>query len=205
MTAIDGQSLPKNPLILFTAWYEEAKQTYTKLEEANAMILVTVSLYHSQPTGRVVLLKDFSADGFTFYTNYESRKAQELQANPRACLLFHWFALQKQVRIEGEVVHVSREASIAYFATRPRSSQLAAHASAQSSVIISREQLMDRYLESEEQFIGKTVPCPSNWGGYQLQPNYMEFWQGQEHRLHDRIAYANKNPGSDWTYQRLAP
>jgi pyridoxamine 5'-phosphate oxidase len=152
----------------------------------------------------MVLLKDVSQDGFVFYTNYESRKGQELAANPRAALVFYWPQLERQVRITGAVVKTSRSESEAYFYTRPRGSQLAAWASGQSCVIPDRDVLEARVKELEAKYAGASVPLPPNWGGYRLHPESIEFWQGKPNRLHDRLRYS-PGPGGGWKIERLAP
>jgi pyridoxamine 5'-phosphate oxidase len=156
------------------------------------------------PNARTVLLKGFDEHGFTFFTNYESRKGVELTANPRATVLFTWLELQRQIRIEGVVEKISREASLAYFQSRPRENQIGAWASPQSRIIESREVLVQREMEMEEKFAGlEKLPLPDFWGGYLLRPVVMEFWQGRMSRLHDRILYSRD--GNDWRIERLAP
>lgn len=156
------------------------------------------------PSARTVLLKGYDEHGFVFFTNYESRKGQELALNPHATLLFTWLELQRQIRIEGEVEKISREASLAYFQSRPRESQIGAWASPQSSVIAGREVLEQREMEMEEKFAGlDKLPLPDYWGGYLLRPVALEFWQGRMSRLHDRILYTRTD--HEWLIQRLAP
>ena len=156
-----------------------------------------------EPDARIVLLKSFDDSGFVFYTNYQSRKGKELGDNPRACLLFYWSQLWRQVRIEGRVTKVSDEESDAYFQSRPLGSKLGAWASNQSDVIASRETLESRFAELQKRF-GDNVPRPPHWGGYRVKPAAIEFWQGQENRLHDRLRYRLQENGS-WVIERLGP
>lgn len=156
-----------------------------------------------QPTARIVLLKGFDDQGFVFYTNYESRKGLELAENPKACLLFYWSPLWRQVRIEGEIEKVSAEESDQYFHSRPLGSKIGAWASDQSSAIESRAVVEQRFEEFGFKF-GDNVPRPTHWGGYRLKPKLIEFWQGQENRLHDRLRYSLQANGS-WLIERLAP
>ncbi|MDX1675634.1 MAG: pyridoxamine 5'-phosphate oxidase, partial [Longimicrobiales bacterium] len=157
------------------------------------------------PSSRQVLLKEWGPDqGFVFYTNYDSRKAAELDANPRAALLFHWPTLHRQIRIEGRTERVGQEQSEAYFRTRARGSQIAAWASRQSAELESREVLESRFRDREEEFDGRDVPLPPFWGGYRVSPERIEFWQGRANRMHDRILY-RKTPGGDWEVARLSP
>jgi pyridoxamine 5'-phosphate oxidase len=156
-----------------------------------------------EPDARIVLLKSFDDRGFVFYTNYQSRKAKELSDNPRACLLFYWPQLWRQVRIEGTVEKVSDEESDKYFQSRPLGSKLGAWTSNQSEVIESREVLEARFAELQERF-RDNVPRPPHWGGYRVKPNAIEFWQGQENRLHDRLRYRLQKDGT-WAIERLAP
>ena len=156
----------------------------------------------AQPSARVVLLKSFDDSGFVFYTNYLSRKAKELNENPQACLLFYWPQVWRQVRIEGTVEKVSAEESEKYFQRRPLGSKLGAWASNQSDVIDSRETLEERFVELQKRF-GENVPRPTHWGGYRLKPNAIEFWQGRENRLHDRLRYRLQD--GVWLIERLGP
>jgi pyridoxamine 5'-phosphate oxidase len=155
------------------------------------------------PAARTVLLKAFDAQGFVFYTNYESQKGKDLAANPRATLLFCWLALERQVRIDGNVARVSREESEAYFHSRPIGSQYGAWASRQSSVVENREALDAKLREVEQQYAGQTVPLPPYWGGYRVTPTMFEFWQGRENRMHDRLRY--RRNGDGWKIERLSP
>ena len=181
-------------------WFAEAQELEQPLPEG--MILATVGA-DGRPSQRTVLLKQFDQRGFSFFTNYHSRKARELETNSQAALLFWWRNLQRQVRIEGPVTLVDPVESDEYFATRPRGSQLSAWASAQSEVIASREVLTRRMEELEKEYEGQPVPRPPHWGGYCLTPDRIEFWQGQLDRLHDRFLYRRETGG--WKVERLAP
>ncbi|MDN5863337.1 MAG: pyridoxamine 5'-phosphate oxidase [Salinisphaera sp.] len=197
---LEDDKAPADPMALFAAWFEQAGQA--GLVEPTAMALATADPL-GQPSVRTVLLKGFDAAGFRFYTNYHSRKGRELLTNPRAALLFWWDVLERQVRIEGSVTTLDEAESDAYFAARPRGSQLGACASPQSQVIMSRDALEKAYGRAQEQFRDRSVPRPPNWGGYLLAPQRMEFWQGRSNRLHDRLAY--RRDGETWQRQRLAP
>lgn len=194
------EDCPEFPFPLFARWFDEA--VAAGLPEPTAMTLATASA-EGRPSARTVLLKAFDEAGFVFYTNYTSRKARELEANPVAALLFHWATLQRQVRIEGAVARVSRAESAAYFCTRPRGSQIGAWASRQSQEISQRSELERRVAEVEARFAGREVDLPDFWGGYRVTPIAIEFWQGGGYRLHDRILYTKR--GADWELARLAP
>ncbi len=195
------QDLPENPFSLFSSWFEDAKASEIIL--VNAMTLSTVGL-DGKPASRTVLLKDVENEAFVFFTNYQSQKGKELQKVPAASLLFSWVPLERQVRIDGPVEKVSAAESDAYFATRPRGSQLGAWASPQSEIIADRTAL-DRAVEKAEyQYANHPVPRPPHWGGYRVVPDAIEFWQGQASRLHDRIRY-KKDRNSHWIFERLAP
>lgn len=197
---LDVADVVRDPIAQFRAWFDETVEA--KLPMVNAMTLATVA-GDGAPSARIVLLKDVDERGFVFYTDYESRKAQELAANPRAALLFYWIELERVVRIEGAIEKTSAAESDAYFATRPLGSRLAATASPQSAVIGDRRVLEERYAEAEKRY-GSTPPRPSNWGGYRVIPDAVEFWQGRANRLHDRLLY-RMQAGGAWDIVRLAP
>ncbi|MBP0630011.1 MULTISPECIES: pyridoxamine 5'-phosphate oxidase [unclassified Cupriavidus] len=189
-----------DPMSQFKRWFDEA--VTAKLPEPNAMTLATVSA-DGQPSARIVLLKGIDDRGFTFFTNYESRKGLDLAANPRAALLFHWVQLERQVRVEGIVEKVADDESDAYFASRPLGSRVGAWASEQSREVPGRDVLEQRELEYRSKF-GDNPPRPPHWGGYRLVPTALEFWQGRPSRLHDRIVY-RVHPGGAWQIVRLSP
>jgi pyridoxamine 5'-phosphate oxidase len=184
----------------FGRWFEQA--THAGLLEPSAMTLATATP-DGHPSARMVLLRGFDQRGFCFYTNYESRKAAELAANPRAALVFWWDALERQVRIEGRVEPTSRAESEAYFTSRPPGSQLSAAASPQSRVIDDRATLERRVTELATSLSDGQLPLPDFWGGYRLTPEVVEFWQGRPNRLHDRLRY--RRAGDAWVIERLAP
>ncbi len=193
--------LSSDPIIQFERWYQDAERA--GLDEPNSMILATADV-QGQPSARVVLLKGFSPEGFIFYTNYVSRKGQELAANPQAALLFFWKEMERQVRIEGNVAKISEAESISYFHSRPRGSQISAWASPQSQEI-KEHYLKDKRVEVEKRFKDiDPIPLPHHWGGYILKPATIEFWQGRENRYHDRYRYTMSDDAS-WSYTRLAP
>ena len=189
-----------NPFEQFKIWFKQSQEA--EVPEPNAMFLSTAGL-DGRISGRIVLLKSVSEQGFSFYTNYLSHKGQDLLIHPKAALTFFWVELERQIRIEGEVKKLSTEESQAYFAVRPRASQLGAWVSKQSSRIESRDFLENRFKELEAEYEGKEVPMPDYWGGYELIPSYFEFWQGRPSRLHDRVIY-ELNDGK-WEIGRLAP
>ena len=199
MTLAETDAGP-DPLVLFGRWYEAAIESGTPLPEA--MTLATASP-DGRPSARMVLLKGFGDDGFVFYTNYSSRKAEELDANPRAALAFHWPSLERQVRIEGRVERTSEEDAAAYFSTRPRDSRIGAWASPQSRTVASRSELEEMARRADREFRGGEVPLPPFWGGYRVIPDAIEFWQGRPGRLHDRLLYERRTDG--WKRTRLAP
>jgi pyridoxamine 5'-phosphate oxidase len=192
--------LAPDPHTMFERWLGEAVDA--PLHEPNAMVVSTVSA-EGQPSSRMVLLKAVDERGFVFYTNYESRKADELSANSHASLLFPWHDLQRQVRVQGHAEKVTQQESEAYFASRPRGSQLGAWASPQSSVVASREELEALLRETESRFEGHDVPLPDTWGGFRVVPETVEFWQGRHGRMHDRLVYRRTAEG--WEVVRLAP
>ena len=189
-----------DPVAQFAQWYEHAQAAVKLLPDAVALATATRA---GQPSLRVVLLKSFDGHGFVFFTNYRSRKGRELARNPQATLLFHWVELARQVRIEGRVEKLPVRESDAYFATRPRGSQLAAWASPQSAVIAGRGPLERRVAAFARKY-PDGVPRPPHWGGYRLVPEAFEFWQGGEDRLHDRVLY-RRTRGGRWRIERLAP
>jgi pyridoxamine 5'-phosphate oxidase len=193
--------LSRDPFEQFSLWFEQARAA--GVLEPNAMSLATADA-DGAPNCRIVLLKAFDARGFVFYTNAESRKGEELQANPRAALLFYWPELERQIRISGGVHPVSREEAEAYFATRPPGHQLGAWASRQSSVVSSRDTLHVEMQAAEERFGESPAPLPPWWGGYRVRAERMEFWQGRLDRLHDRLQYVLQ-PDGTWIVERLSP
>ena len=190
----------EEPVELFRRWFDEALAA--NLNEPNAMTLATATP-DGRPSARVVLLKGFDERGFVFYTNYEGRKARELEANPRCALVFYWGELERQVRVEGRAGRIPGEESDAYFAERPRGSQLGALASEQSRPVRDRGALEDRLRKLEAEYEGREVPRPPFWGGYRVEPESMEFWQGRENRLHDRLRYHLLD--GVWRRERLQP
>lgn len=195
------EDLDADPIVQFRCWLEDALATDPL--EPTAMVLATVG-EDGQPSARVVLLKGCDERGFVFYTNYESRKGQELARHPKAALTFFWPVLDRQVRIEGAVEKTERAESEAYFRSRPPASRLGAWASRQSAVLPSREALEEAVREATERFADGDIPLPDFWGGYLLRPAAIEFWQGRESRLHDRFRY-ERQPGRGWTISRLSP
>ena len=200
MPALTENAVERDPIAQFAKWFDEACATIKPLPHAVALATATRS---GRPSVRMVLMKDFSAAGFVFYTNYRSRKARELAGSRGASLLFYWGSLERQVRIDGRVAKVPRRESDAYFATRPRGSQLSAWASLQSETLPGRAALEQRYAAAAARHAG-AVPRPPYWGGYRLVPDVIEFWQGRADRLHDRIVYRRTRNGR-WQIERLAP
>jgi pyridoxamine 5'-phosphate oxidase len=196
---LESNLLPNNPFELFDGWYKVALDKVDK--DPNAMILSTYA--NGTPRGRVVLLKLLDDKGFTYFTNYESNKAKETDAHSKASLTFFWSALERQVRVEGVIERVSEEESDDYFLNRPLGSRLGAWASPQSREIKDRAELVERLKSVEQEFDGKEVVRPKNWGGLRLVPTYFEFWQGQPNRLHDRVIFEKIDNG--WVKKRLAP
>lgn len=197
---LKDDNLEKDPLRLFNKWFEQA--LHAEIMDVNAMTLATATA-DGRPSARTVLLKSFDEKGFTFYTNYDSRKGEELKSNPRAALLFFWKELERQVRIEGNVVISSEEESDEYFASRALESRISAVISPQSKIIPSRRYLEDKWVDYLKQVEQNGIERPSFWGGFRLVPEKIEFWQGRPNRLHDRILYTTK--GSGWEISRLAP
>ena len=197
---LDVKDVSESPVDQFQNWFNEA--CAVKIYEPYAAILATANL-QGHPSARIVLVKAFSEKGFDFFTNYESRKGLELKENPFAAITFYWPELERQVRIEGRVQMLSSEESDNYFESRPVGSRLGAWASPQSQIITNRSWLEENHKDIREKFKHGIVPRPKNWGGYRLSPNMIEFWQGRQNRLHDRVAYFFEN--NNWNIKRLAP
>jgi pyridoxamine 5'-phosphate oxidase len=198
---LDEGKVPANPIGFFRRWFNEAIASGSRLPDSMTLATATKD---GKPSARMVLLKGVENDGFVFYTNYNSRKAKELDENPRAALVLYWTQLDRQVRIEGNVERTSDAESDEYFSTRPRESQLGALASPQSEVIENRDVLEETFRRLDEQYRNQPVERPAHWGGYRLKPELIEFWQNREGRLHDRILYERQSDGA-WTINRLAP
>jgi pyridoxamine 5'-phosphate oxidase len=201
MARLLERDVDPDPLRQFTLWFDEARAAGVFEPEAMALATATPE---GAPSARMVLLKGFDERGFVFFTNYGSRKADELESNPRAALLFHWKAIGRQVRIEGSVERVSAEETAAYVRTRGRASQLGALASPQSREIASREELEALVAEVEQRYRDAELPIPDSWGGYRVDPQVYELWQHGEARLHDRLRYRRGARG-EWVLERLAP
>ena len=200
-TGLSEKDASSNPIELFLLWLADAAKNPIIIE-ANAMVLSTI--HEGGPISRTVLLKDIDADGLTFFTNYQSRKARDLESNPKLSLLFPWYPMERQVIITGNATKVSGEESDSYFATRPWSSQIGAWSSNQSDELDSRESLEKRWREFAEKYPeGSNVPRPPHWGGYRVIPDTFEFWQGRYSRLHDRLRYSRVN--NEWEIRRLFP
>ena len=191
-----------DPVEQFRRWFDEARAAGLYLPDA--AVLATAGA-GGAPDARVVALRGLDERGFVFFTSYESAKAADLDANPRAALVFHWNDLERQVRVRGPVVRLARPESEAYFRNRPRASRIAAWASPQSRVLESREALEERFEEAERRFRGEEIPSPPGWGGYRLAPHQVEFWQGRPRRLHDRLRYVRPSSDDPWRVERLAP
>ena len=198
---LDESSCPSTPFPLFKVWFKEAEDS-GKFSNPSAMTLCTASK-DGIPSARVVLLKNYSEEGFGFFTNIRSAKAKDLAENPNAALVFYWQHFERQVRITGEVKKLSIFKAIEYFATRPRGSQIGAWASPQSTTIANREALENKYQLWKKKLTMVSIPKPMEWGGYLIVPKQIEFWQGREFRLHDRILYSKNTNG--WQIERLAP
>ena len=202
------ETLPQDPFAAFAEWLKAASENPV-IVEANAMVLTTIGADSSGADSlstRTVLLKDISGGGFTFFTNYSSRKGHALELNSQVALLFPWYAMERQVSITGIAEKIARQESEDYFATRPWSSQIGAWASAQSAPLASRAELEERFAGAAAKWPeGTTVPCPPHWGGYRVIPITIEFWQGRYSRLHDRLRYERANTNSDWELHRYYP
>lgn len=200
LASLSEHEVANDPFTQFGTWFEQAMKA--EVPELNAMSLSTVNA-EGRPSSRIVLIKDFDQRGFTWFTNYDSKKGHDLADNPQAALLFFWSALERQVRIEGRIEKISAEENDTYFHSRPLGSRQSALASAQSQEIASRAELEQKLSEVVEQF-GEQPPRPEHWGGYRLIPDMLEFWQGRSSRLHDRIVYRKQEDGS-WKTVRLQP
>jgi pyridoxamine 5'-phosphate oxidase len=199
---LDEADVSLDPIVEFARWFAEAQDA--KVPDPNAMTLATATT-DGTPSARVVLLKAFDERGFVFFTDYRSRKGAELEANPRAAMVFYWSELDRQVRITGDVAPTSREESETYFRTRPLGSRLGAWTSHQSRVIPGRAALEADLRKVQARFPDGDVPLPPYWGGYRVVPDEIEFWQGRESRLHDRIRYVREGGGKGWRVERLSP
>ena len=198
---LSEEDLHDDPLLQFKKWFQQSFDA--GVLEPNAGVLATAT-QSGRTSARTCLLKGVDKRGFTFFTNYQSRKGRELAENPQASFVFPWFALERQVIVSGAVTKLGREESEAYFEVRPRGSRLGAWASQQSAVIPNRRELEERLRQLEMMYSGEDIPTPPNWGGYLLTPDEIEFWQGRANRLHDRLQYV-KNERGEWRIQRLAP
>ena len=200
LEGLDEKTIDRDPIKQFQLWFNDAIAAGLPLPEAMTLATATPD---GKPSARMVLLKQVDHDGFVFFTNYRSAKAEQLDANPYAALVFYWAQLDRQVRVEGSVVRTSAQESCDYFKTRPRESQIGAWASAQSQAIASRDVLEQRAQELEALYGDREIDCPEYWGGYRLKPERIEFWKSRVGRLHDRILYQRNATG--WSITRLAP
>jgi len=202
LKTLEERHADKNPFRQFSAWFDEAVEDYG--EHANAMVLATTD-EEGKPAARVVLLKDFSGQGFVFYTNSLSRKGSHISFNPNVALLFYWPRQERQIRVEGQAGMISQKESDEYFRSRPEGSKISAVISPQSEIIPGREYLEKRFADAEAGFRNKKIPRPEFWNGYIVVPEYFEFWQGRENRLHDRLIYSYDIMNTSWVLKRLAP
>jgi pyridoxamine 5'-phosphate oxidase len=201
LASLTEEDTYEDPILQFQKWFKEAVES--GIDDVNAMSLATVGS-QNKPHNRIVLLKGLENEKFIFFTNYQSYKGREMEANPNVALNFYWVALQRQVRIEGTIAKISAEDSATYFHSRPIESQLGAWASHQSEPLFARQDLENRYTELQKQYEGKEIPCPPHWGGYEVSPILIEFWQGRLSRMHDRICYS-KLSNESWIRTRLNP
>ena len=201
LQSLSENDIETDPILQFNKWWNQAIES--NIEEVNAMTLATVNK-EGMPSARIVLLKGFDSNGFVFFTNYLSKKGTDLEINPKACIVFFWKELERQVRVEGIVNKINESESDDYFQSRPNISKIGAWASPQSQEITSRESLENKFKEYESEFKDGNIKRPDHWGGYRLNPNKIEFWQGRPGRLHDRIEYA-KSGENNWKVVRLAP
>lgn len=199
---LSRSDLAKDPMVQFTHWFEQAQQT--DIPDSTAMILATVN-GNGQPRQRTVLLKYYDKNGFVFFTNFSSRKAEDIKDNQRVSIIFVWLDLERQIIINGNAVKIPATESAKYFLSRPKESQMAAWVSSQSHPVSSRQILMQKFQEMKSKIGEGKVPLPSFWGGYRVIPQEMEFWQGRKNRLHDRFLYTRESGSDLWSYERLAP
>ncbi|MFZ5623269.1 MAG: pyridoxamine 5'-phosphate oxidase [Gemmatimonadota bacterium] len=197
---LDESDVDPDPIVEFRRWFDDAIRA--EVLEPNAMTLATATP-DGMPSARIVLLKGVDAAGFTFFTDYRSQKGRELEANPRAALVFYWPEIERQVRVTGKVSMVARAEAAAYFRTRPEGSRLGAWTSHQSEVIPNRAALEERLASVTQRFAGQDIPLPPHWGGFRVAPETIEFWQGRPNRLHDRLRYVREAEG--WRVERLSP